>query len=298
MDRKHIMTIMTFVALLSKELRTRMRRERTIWLMIAYILVMGITGYLVVNNLSNSPNNAPGSIGLYLYYFLAILQLILIIFIIPAFTATAINGEKERQTYDLLMCSSISSMSLVAGKLVAGMTTALLLIGASVPLFSLILFFGGVAPTHLLILLLVYVVTSLLIGSFAMLCSTSFKRPAISTSIAYVCNLAWCFSPLMVIFLWRAITNQYPSSTQLPFTYMWSPFVAIASISTSAGTSGTTITLGTQTIPLWACYCVLSLLVAIFFIVLSISAARPPETRRRRFSAARKPLTKQAKAAA
>ncbi|MBO0794439.1 MAG: ABC transporter permease, partial [Ktedonobacteraceae bacterium] len=118
-----------------------MRRERTIWLMIIYVLLLGAAGWLVVQTTSNTPYQPGSSItGTTLYYTLAILQFVLIIFITPAFTATAINGEKERQTFDLLLCSRLSSLALVTGKLVAGMVNALLLIASSVPLFSLLLF--------------------------------------------------------------------------------------------------------------------------------------------------------------
>ena len=40
---------MTFVALLTKELRLRLRRERTIWVIIIYLLVMGLLGFLFIS---------------------------------------------------------------------------------------------------------------------------------------------------------------------------------------------------------------------------------------------------------
>ena len=36
---------MTFTALLTKELRLRLRRERFVWLIIIYLLVMGLLGF-------------------------------------------------------------------------------------------------------------------------------------------------------------------------------------------------------------------------------------------------------------
>src|SRR5215472_17539541 len=114
---------MNFVALLTKELRLRLRRERTIWVIIAYILLMGSLGWVFINAANNTVNYAQGglsSVGTNLYYMLSVLQLFLIIFISPAFTATVVNGEKERQTFDLLLCSRLSAFSLVSGKLLAG----------------------------------------------------------------------------------------------------------------------------------------------------------------------------------
>ena len=71
--------------------------------------------------------------GLYLYYLLSMIHLLLILFITAASTASTINGEKERQTFDLLLCSQLSSLSLVAGKLLAGLANTLLLTAASLP---------------------------------------------------------------------------------------------------------------------------------------------------------------------
>ena len=36
---------MTFTALLTKELRLRLRRERSVWVIITYLLVMGLLGF-------------------------------------------------------------------------------------------------------------------------------------------------------------------------------------------------------------------------------------------------------------
>src|SRR5438045_1654921 len=142
--------IITFVALLTKELRLRLRRERTIWVIIIYLLVMGLLGFIFISESGSYNAYTLSILGRELYTLLASVQLFLIIFITPAFTSTAINGEKERQTFDLLLCSQLSSFALIAGKLAAGLANALLLIAASVPLFSLVFFFCGVGPEHVL----------------------------------------------------------------------------------------------------------------------------------------------------
>src|SRR5213080_567535 len=155
---------MTFLALLTKELRLRLRRERSIWVIIIYLLVMGLLGFLFISR-SNAYNvYSLSSLGTGLYTLLAFVQLFLIMFITPAFTATTINGEKERQTFDLLLCSRLSAFALITGKLVAGLANGLLLIAASIPLFSLVFFFGGVGPLQVFNALLVFVVTAIFVG--------------------------------------------------------------------------------------------------------------------------------------
>jgi hypothetical protein len=93
---------MTFTALLIKELRLRLRRERFVWLIIIYLLVMGLLGFGFLQRANAFSGGYQGyllsQIGAQLYALLSFIQLFLIVFIAPAFTATAINGEKERQT--------------------------------------------------------------------------------------------------------------------------------------------------------------------------------------------------------
>lgn len=281
---------MTFLAVLSKELRTRMRRERTIWLLIVYILILGLVGWFVVND----ANSSLETVGTALYYFLSVFQLILIIFTVPAFTATAINGEKERQTYDLLMCSGVTGFSIVMGKLVAGMTTVLLLIGASIPLFSLLLFFGGVAPIQLLVLLLIYLVTALLVGSSSIFFSIILRRPAVSTALSYMLNLIWCASPLLILYAWRIFTQQYPSYSQMPFIYSWSPFAAIVSINISTGFS---ITIGNSNILLWMCYVLLCVIASAVLVFLSVFATKPSAVAKRWYLWAKRHSSRQIGAA-
>src|SRR5436305_5409308 len=140
---------MTFTALLIKELRSRLRREYSAWVIFAYLLVMGLIGlgFLLRANAITVGYQVYllRQIGVQLYALLSLVQLFLIEFIAPALTTTAINGEKAEQTFDLLLCSKLSVFSLLAGKLAAGLANVLLLIAAPVPLFSLVYFFGGIS---------------------------------------------------------------------------------------------------------------------------------------------------------
>lgn len=263
---------MILLTLLHKELRTRLRRERIVWLMVIYIFLLGSAGWVVLSSQSRAPLYTQGTT---LYYLLANLQLALLILIIPAFTATAINGEKEHQTYDLLLCSQLSNFALITGKMLAGMATALLLIAASVPVFSLIFFFGGVGPAQLIEALLIYLVTALLVGSVGMLCSVVFQRPAVSTAFAYVFTLLWCLMPFFLMFGWYYLFSptQGLSPAQTNYLFLWSPFAAITSLATPGSM---TLSLGSgASVSLWVAYLVTTVALATLFFVTSIFLVRP-----------------------
>ncbi|MFL5654503.1 MAG: ABC transporter permease [Ktedonobacteraceae bacterium] len=267
---------MTFVALLTKELRLRLRRERTIWVIIIYLLVMGLLGFLFISQSGSYNSYTLSSLGRQLYTLLASVQLFLIMFITPAFTSTAINGEKERQTFDLLLCSQLSSFSLIAGKLAAGLANALLLIAASVPLFSLVFFFGGVGPAQVLSALVVFVVTAILVGTFGLFCSTILKRSPVSTAIAYMLCVIWVLFPWLLSLLLAlsgSINGPWPSS----LLFIGNPILALISTFTFYGPFPLPAVYPFFGIYVasWISYTVINLLVSIIFILLSMWLVKP-----------------------
>ena len=78
-----------------------------------------------------------------LYVMFAMLQLALMLFFAPLFTAAAVSYEKDRRTFNLLLMTSLSDLEIVLGKLVAGLLNILIILGASVGLLSLCAFWGA-----------------------------------------------------------------------------------------------------------------------------------------------------------
>src|SRR6266487_135398 len=249
---------MTFAALLIKELRLRLRRERTIWVLITYLLVMTLLGFLFISRTSAYNSNSVSTLGLGLYTLLVFVQLFLIMFITPAFTATSINGEKERQTFDLLLCSRLSAFELAAGKLVAGLANALLLIAASIPLFSL-----------------VFLVTAIVVCTFGLFCSTLLKRPPVSIAIAYMFCVIWVITPWLLSFLLQ-LSAPFNGSVQGSYIFLGNPILAMISTCTfGVGPPiGTVSLFGTSLAP-WITYTIINLLLTIVLLLLSTWLVKP-----------------------
>jgi ABC-type Na+ efflux pump, permease component len=283
---------MTFFALLVKEMRLLTRRERTIWLMVTYVLLLGLIGWFELHAL-NTDNWS--TIGNALYITLMVIQLILILFITPAFTATSINGEKERQTYDMLLCSRLSPAALVGGKLLSGLTNTLILIAASLPVFSLVFFFGGISPLQAFEVLIIFIVTALLLAAFGLFCSSLVARPAVSTLIAYLITLLWCgLPPLSYLIYVAAGANgrPLPASTQLPFYLHWNPIIALLTTFNFGGIWTASYQILNVKLFSWQIYLIVSLLATAVLFVASMQQIRP---RRWRDSGERHQHKKQAR---
>jgi ABC-type transport system involved in multi-copper enzyme maturation permease subunit len=266
---------MTFAALLTKELRLRLRRERSIWVIIIYLLVMGLLGFIFLSHQNGYNSTVLSQVGGQLYILLSVVQLLLIMFITPAFTSTSINGEKERQTYDLLLCSRLSAFSLVAGKLVAGLANALLLIAASIPLFSLVFFFGGVSPQEFAETMLVFIMTSIVVGTFSLFCSTILHRPQVSTVIAYMFCVIWVLLPWLLTLL-LTLTTPFTGGNQqvFPLLFLWNPIVALISTFPGESQIGVTAIAGHVVGP-WQSYTILSLIATVVLFLLSMWFVKP-----------------------
>ncbi len=280
---------MTFAALLTKELRLRLRRERSVWVIIIYLVVMGLLGFGYLAQASAFNGNQSyllSQIGAQLYNLLAVVQLFLVVFIAPAFTSTSINGEKERQTYDMLICSRLSSFSLLAGKLVAGLASTFLLIAASLPLFSLVFFFGGVSPSQVLNAIVVFVFTAIPIGAFGLFCSTLVRRPTVSTAITYMGCVLWMLGPWVALLLLRGSALFGLGSGATPHLLGWNPIAALVSTLPSGNFIGT-YPIGSHTFQLWIVYSVLSVVMTIVFFLLSMWFVKPNPVGRLNFVLAR-----------
>ncbi len=266
---------MPFAALLTKELRSRLRRERTVWVIIVYVLLMILLGWVIVSRWTNTSSYYYSSgfsdAGTTLYTFLSMIQLFFILFVTPAFTSTAVNGEKERQTFELLLCSRLSAFALVSGKLLAGLINALMLVAGTIPLFSLVFFFGGVSPQQELAALLLCIITALQAGTFGLFCSTILKRPTISTVVTYLCGAFWLVFPVLALYLSYTIRPGSSPATYISLFFLWHPVVALI----STYTPSMTYNLAGIHISLWIAYTFLSTLATIVFFTLSMLAAKP-----------------------
>ena len=206
---------------LEKELKTRMRGWKTPLLITSYLLFLGLVvffGFLSSNIASRySMNSFSPVTALGVYNILAVFQLLLVIFITPALTAASVSGERERQTLDLLLCTNLTSFSVIAGKVVVAIAQVMLLVAASLPVMGIVFFYGGVRATDLLILFGFYLVTAVMLGSMGAFFSTLFKRSATATIISYITVLALIIGTPVLYGIWSSV--YYPVYQKTPQYY-------------------------------------------------------------------------------
>lgn len=186
-----------------KELRGRMRGVRAFVVLTVYLGLM--SGFLALLYLIQVPINqatgsaAAGEIGRILFMGIVGIELMLIIFIAPAFTAGAITGERERLTYDLLRTTLLSSPSFVIGKLESALSYVLLLLLAAIPLQSIAFLFGGVSELELVLSFVILTVTAIALGTVGIFFSALAPRTLSASVRAYTAALVTTFGAPLVL---------------------------------------------------------------------------------------------------
>ncbi|MBN2471472.1 MAG: hypothetical protein JXN59_12175 [Anaerolineae bacterium] len=172
-----------------KELRGRMRGARAFIVLTVYLALMSgfVTLIYIVfsESLSFTGPSQGGEIGRILFRSIVGVELFLVTFIAPAFSAGSISGERERQTYDLLRTTLLPARSLVGGKLIATLSYIFLLLLAAIPLQSIAFLFGGVSGTEVVLSFVILLATAILLGTVGVFFSAVTVRTLSASVLSY-----------------------------------------------------------------------------------------------------------------
>lgn len=285
---------------LAKELRGRMRGPRAFIVLSLYLLfLVGFTLLIYFVTKLAASSNPTDPVGKPVFLGLVAFQLGLVCFLAPSFTAGAISGERERQTYELLMTTPLPLILIVAAKLFAALAYVFLLIFAALPLLAISLFLGGVSPEEVIIAFLLLCSSALLFGTIG-LCFSAWVRSTIgAATLAYGAMLVPVVAlPVAAATVFTSIAailsgGNGPSPTVSAIIYYaggiilsLNPFIAgglteaiilsnkslfFFTLNAPFGAgSGTVLAVGP-----WIIYIVASLLATGLFFLLSLYLARP-----------------------
>jgi ABC-type transport system involved in multi-copper enzyme maturation permease subunit len=291
-----------FNPVLVKELRSRMRGPRAFVLLTIYLFILSIATLLLYAAFGANPGtdlNAGRRVGKALFLLIASVALVEVCVITPALTSGGIAGEKERETYDLLIASLLSPWQIIWGKLGAALAFALLLIVAVVPVMSLAFLFGGVTPAEVLIALAGLVTTAICYATVGLFWSTVMRGTLGATILSLgSVILMLLFTP----FLWVTSTLIFARGSNMAILrsalYIYgggafistNPFIALglteALLSNGDHPLYSIVRPGGRDFLIpspWIVYIALSALFSVVLLLVSVRLLRPlPESRPRR----------------
>jgi ABC-2 type transport system permease protein len=275
----------------TREVRTRMRSWGSAILITVYMVLFAAiaVGFLIQQ--SGLPIGQASQMGVALFIILAGLQMGLILLITPSSTSTALSGERQRQTWDLLLITRLSTFRIAWGKLVSGLAFTILLMFAA-PIFSFVFLFGGVGPADVFHVYLVTLATALLIGSMSILISSVSRRVVGSVIAANLAALVPTVGlTLLTVYLETTERDAYYATYHhysVPFYPPLTPFAQldplIAMVSALPNPNGGSYLRHFDlvhhafgifgTMPMWEAYSILTPVVSFGLIVLAGRVAR------------------------
>lgn len=214
-----------------KEIKTSTRTWKTPFLVMVYVgILLSIMAFVfwVQSIDSYNPGIEPSFVR-DLFIGLAYLQLFLVLFVSPSMTASAISGERQRSTLDVLLATRLSTRSIVLGKLYAGLYKVFMLILASIPVFSIIYMFGGIGIVELILFIGICMMSALLMGSIAILMSTIFNKTTAASAISYGILVFLTIGVMMLTGAIYIIMENYTSATDYAHLLMYlNPFAPLS----------------------------------------------------------------------
>ncbi|HMO83624.1 MAG TPA: ABC transporter permease subunit, partial [Lacipirellulaceae bacterium] len=170
---------------LQRELVVNLRMTRGFLLLFTYIAGLGLLVYAAwpANQTLDlaRPEEAKRLVNL---FFLG--QYLLASLMAPSFAAGAITGEKERESYEMLLASPLRPGAIVLGKLAASLTPLAELMICSLPIVMLCLPLGGVSIYEVVAAYVAMASSVALSGMISLWTSSLFNRTSASLVTSYL----------------------------------------------------------------------------------------------------------------
>lgn len=206
----------TIRAVLTRELRWRMRGKRAFVIATVAVLFLGFIVFAITSLMSQAAvddarwrlmndfnggggfagragvefqavsGEAAARIGQAIYGGVLGVLTALTLLVAPALAAGVISSEREKQTMELLVTTPVSTLGMVVGKLISSLAYVLLLIIASLPLMAVVFAFGGVAPEDVLRAYVVILAIAFGSAALGLFLSALIGRTQIATVVAYL----------------------------------------------------------------------------------------------------------------
>lgn len=176
--------------ILHREVITGLRKPRTLAMQIVYLLVLIAIVYLYWPE--SGLQSVGGSQGQQLRSILALGQFVLVALFAPAFTATALTYEKERNTFESLFATRLKPWELTFGKMAGALSFLLLLVVTGAPVLAALPLLGGVKAGEVLAVVGLLLVTCVYLGAIGLLISARSHRSYRSIITTYAVLLFVC----------------------------------------------------------------------------------------------------------
>ncbi|HPO10698.1 MAG TPA: ABC transporter permease, partial [bacterium] len=160
--------------IVQRECRDLLRRPRSLWQLGLGLLVFSLVFMSSWQSMSRLPGGRSSEMGKFLFMSVAHWQLFFLLWL-GRVASHGIVGEREKDTWDLLVASPVRPWSIVLGKVFASLLYMGLIYFALLPMLALCFLLGGVSPREMFGTYLILGGAGLLAASVGLACSSTIR---------------------------------------------------------------------------------------------------------------------------
>lgn len=218
---------------LRRELDVRARSKVSIAAVSLWLVLLGAITSLVYSGYTtgsgDGANTDNARIGLELFHWALFAMMSLVLFLVPAFTASAIAGERTRQTLVPVQMTALGPFEIVLGKSLAAIAFTALLVVAASPMLATAYLVGGVTVGDLASGIAMLLLTAALLGAIGIALSSIFKTVQAATVMTYGVVFILSIGSGIALAVVAIVTNLYGDGGAPPIVpIIVNPYVALA----------------------------------------------------------------------
>ena len=222
-----------------KEWKVTVRTMRITWELFLFNALLAVVGLCMLQMYIYNSAEVEYIAILRIFYMIEWIELVLLGLIVPTMTAGSIAGEREKQTLEILLSTTLPAFHIVIGKLAAVIATAGTFFISSLPILSLVFLIGVITPTALLQFLLYGFVFSIFVGSIGMFFSVLTKKTIVANLCTFGTVLLLNGLPLLVnwiSYLSQLHTRRFIQSGKIIVLGLLDPaFTAVGMVASQVG---------------------------------------------------------------
>ena len=178
-----------------KEMRVGFREKKVFYALMAWVIIVALVASLSTFSAfdgNKGLDHLPES-GIFFMEFLFWVQLGLLAMLAPSLTTSAVSGERERKSLDMLLTTHLSPSELIFGKFGFAASFIALALFSTIPLESIVFFLGGVSLLSFLSSKLILTAFGFLCSLYGLMMSARESRSAYATGQTYLGLFFICF---------------------------------------------------------------------------------------------------------
>ena len=200
-----------------KEIRGKFRSIRFFWMHFSTVSMMSLAFFLAIAFMASSEENSFEEIGRRLFFFFAVGQFLIVLFIFPAFSCTAINNEKTNHAFDLLITTTLKPWEIFWGKFLSSFSYIYIFLISTLPLLAISFLFGGIHVEYIFWVYFFLFLLSLIVTIYSLYASAVHSSLSKAVSLTYTMVFLGSILLLMGVgFVWNEWLD---GGTRTPLQY-------------------------------------------------------------------------------